>query len=240
MAGFLFSTPSGSGDATRLLACCSALVEQHRHIELAFLQGLGHNLRRGPQRSKASAPFPTAPNLRFNSDVPSARRLTSTLGIMTDELANWTIKDWLESAAYAVAILGALAGASLYLWTSREKAIDESRSVLANQWTNEGDVSGKEREFITLELEDSDGDLIGSLSSPSMQRPLEVHAHVGWSSTTLKLSKLVGNRVVPVATVKIRVVGNKNRLEWRVVDSGTPEHIPASTILWPVPSAARG
>jgi hypothetical protein len=28
-----------------------------------------------PQRSKAPAPLPPAPNLRFNSDVPSARRL---------------------------------------------------------------------------------------------------------------------------------------------------------------------
>jgi len=47
------------------------------HSALAFLQGHGHNLR----RSKAPAPFSTAPNLRFNSDAPSARRLTSTLGL---------------------------------------------------------------------------------------------------------------------------------------------------------------
>jgi len=51
-------TPSRSGCATKLPACCPAFVEQNRLMELAFLQGPGHNLRQ-----RRSVPRPQHPSL---------------------------------------------------------------------------------------------------------------------------------------------------------------------------------
>jgi len=73
-SGFFRSTSACSGGATRLLACCSAFVAKYR-LALAFLCDPNHNLQhRSRRRQQHPAP---PPNLRFNSDVPSARRLTS-------------------------------------------------------------------------------------------------------------------------------------------------------------------
>ena len=52
------STPSYSGDATRLLACCFAICARHGHTALAVLHSPGHKLR---QRRSVPRPQHPAP-----------------------------------------------------------------------------------------------------------------------------------------------------------------------------------
>jgi hypothetical protein len=148
---------------------------------------------------------------------------------------NWKLKDWLEAGAYAVAILGALAGALLFLGNARSNAIDKNRSTLVRAWTNEGDVLSKETRFIDLVLEDHDGDVIGTIASPRLDQPLDVHADVGWFSTKLTITQLRGRVIAPVATVQVKITGNDNRLSWQAIDFQVPEYLPRATTLWPHP-----
>lgn len=148
---------------------------------------------------------------------------------------NWKLKDWLEAGAYAVAILGALAGALVFLGNARSNAIDKNRSTLVRAWTNEGDVLSKETKFIDLVLEDHDGDVIGTIASPRLEEPLDVHADVDWFSTKLTTTQLRGRTIAPVATVHVKFTGNDNRLSWQAIDFQVPEHLPRATTLWPHP-----
>lgn len=162
---------------------------------------------------------------------------------MTTGIENWTLKDWLESAAYAVAVLAAVAGAIIFLANNRRAAIEATRKELARAWTNEGDVTSQETAFIDLQLENHDGDIIGTLHSPRREHPLEVHADIGWRSTELTISELRGRSLSYVATVQVQVAGNQNRLQWRVTSVGAPSYLPASTELWPNqlgPASAQG
>jgi len=104
-------------------------------------------------------------------------------------MADMNVKDWLEAGAYAVAILSALSGAIAYVLSERTKRIASNRRIIARGWTNEGAIDGQETHYVTLKLENSDGDIIGSLESPSLDRPLELNATVGWRSTELRVSE---------------------------------------------------
>lgn len=153
---------------------------------------------------------------------------------MSSGIENWGLKDWLEASAYAVAIVGAIAGALIFTLNSRKASIENTRKEIARTWTNEGDISSNEAKFVTLTLQDHDGDLIGSLESPQLDHPLEVHAVVGWRSTDLVISDLREKGPVHVTTVKVRIMGNNNRLQWRLAESTHPEALPTATTLWPL------
>ena len=155
---------------------------------------------------------------------------------MPSDIATWNTKDWLEAGAWIVAILGGLAGAVIYLTKAHAASIEENRKILTREWTNEGDVTAKNTRYVSVRLENHDGDLIGTLESPSLQQPLEVHADVGWRSTTLRISQLRGNSVESVATVQVRITGNNNRLSWAVTSLSRPPYLPPRTVLWPVGS----
>lgn len=152
---------------------------------------------------------------------------------MLSEIANWNLKDWLEAGTYAVAIVGAVAGGMIFVVNSRLTSIEETRRLLTRTWTNEGDISSKETRYVTIKLEDYDGDLIGSLWSPLLDRPLEVHINVGWRTNELCISELIGRFCMPVATIQVRVTGNKNRLSWEVSSAECPSYLPPFTVLWP-------
>ncbi len=158
---------------------------------------------------------------------------------MTISIENWTLKDWIEAVAYTVAILGAIAGAIIFLANARNESIKTSRSDIVRNWTNEGDILSKETAFIDLDLENSDGDIIGTLKSPRLDQPLDVHVDVGWGSNKLVISQLRGRSVVQIATAKIQVTGNHNRLQWHISSSDAPEFLPRSTELWPNPLASK-
>ena len=148
---------------------------------------------------------------------------------------DWQLKDWLEAGAYAVAILGAIAGAAVFLSSARSDAIEKNRAALARAWTNEGDVLSNETKFVDLILENEDGDIIGTLTSPRLDQPLDIHADVGWFSSTLTIKQLRGRSIATVATVQVKVVGNNNRLAWQATTLQLPEYLPRSTKLWPHP-----
>jgi len=148
-------------------------------------------------------------------------------------MTDWGVREWLEGLAYLVAILGGIAAAFLYFQGARKEAISVARKEIARAWTNEGDITSTETRFITLELEDKSGDLIGSLSTNAYDRPLEVHADVGWFSTRLDISELRGRNVVSIATAKVTLTGNNNRLEWRLTERQGTEVLPKKTVLWP-------
>ena len=156
---------------------------------------------------------------------------------MLNEIANWNVKDWLEAGTYLVTIVGAMSGAIIYAANLRSTSIEETRKILARAWTNEGEVGGKETRFVAIELKDHDGDLIGSLWSPLLDRPLEVHVDVGWRTSKLHISKLMGRSCVPVTTIQVRVTGNKNRLSWAVTSANRPSYLPPFTVLWPLGNA---
>lgn len=148
-------------------------------------------------------------------------------------MADWNIKDWLEALAYAVAIVGGIAASIIYFKNIRHESIVTTSKEIVRAWTNEGDITSKEFRFITLELDNLDGDIIGSLSTNASNRILEVHADVGWFSTILNISELQGRNVIPIAKVKIKLTGNNNRLEWSLIGNPGANLLPKETILWP-------
>lgn len=157
---------------------------------------------------------------------------------MSIAMGNWTLKDWLEAAAYTVAIVGAIAGSIVFLANARKSSIETTRKDIVRTWTNEGDILSKETAFIDLKLENSDGDIIGTLESPRLDNPLDVSVDIGWGSSTLTVTELRGRSLIHVATVKIEVVGNHNRLKWRVTSPNVPSYLPRSSELWPNPVAS--
>lgn len=152
-------------------------------------------------------------------------------------MADMNVKDWLEAGAYAVAIVSALSGAIGYGFSERKKRIANNRKIIARGWTNEGAINGGETHYITLKLKSYDGDIIGSLESPSLDRPLELHATVGWRSTELRISELRGRSLLPVGIVRVEIQGNENRLRWTLVSDEGGNVLPRSTTLWPFGNA---
>jgi hypothetical protein len=148
----------------------------------------------------------------------------------------WTLKDSLEAASYVVAVAGAITGAIIFIVNAYRKAVSHLRQQLIRAWTNEGDVTATDTRFIDLTLEDHDGDIVGTLESPSIHEPFSVNADVGWRSADLRISALSGRNVVHVATARVRLSGNDNRLRWRIVKGTPPTYIPDVTVLWPNPA----
>jgi predicted RNase H-related nuclease YkuK (DUF458 family) len=142
-------------------------------------------------------------------------------------------KDWLASIVSVVTIVGAIAGAFIFLDKTRDEAIENNRKNIARTWTNEGDISSQETRFIDLMLENYDGDIIGTLTSPSLAYPLDVHIDIGWFSSELTIIKLNDRTVSTVATVNLKITGNNNRLEWNANSSSLPEYLPITSKLWP-------
>lgn len=89
------------------------------------------------------------------------------------------IKHILETVTYVVAIMGGIGGAYVYFENVRKESIETTREEIVRAWTNEGDIQSTEKKFITLELENHDGDIIGSLLTNTQDNPLEVHADIG-------------------------------------------------------------
>lgn len=149
------------------------------------------------------------------------------------DVADWNIKDWLEALAYVVAIVGGIAASVIYFNGIRHESIATTRNEIVRSWTNEGAIDSEEFRFITLELENLEGEIIGSLSTNAHNRILEVHANVGWFSTILSISELQGRRVIPIAEVKIKLIGNNNRLGWSLIGNQGENLLPKESVLWP-------
>lgn len=153
------------------------------------------------------------------------------------EMRDWKLKDRLEAGAYAAVILAVLAASVIFVSNARSTAIAGNRSAIARAWTNEGDALSNETRFIDLTLEDRDGDIIGTLSSPPLEAPLDVRVAVGWFSSQLTVTQVRGRSIAPIATAEVKITGNHNRLSWRVTSGEDLAYLPRETTLWPNVSA---
>ncbi len=158
-------------------------------------------------------------------------RPVSNVGAMIVGIDN--TKDLLEATAYGSAILATIAGAVAYLVRSRKKAIEATRQLLVRSWTNEGDVNSEETVFVQLNLANREGDIVGQLESSRLVRPLDVSCKIGWWSSKLDLYKLRGRELIPVASIKVRITGNNNRLRWKPLRRKAVDFLPLATTLWP-------
>ncbi len=161
--------------------------------------------------------------------------MSAALGGKGIFMENWNISQWIETFAYIVAIIGGIAGGIIYLHSTRSSSIESTSQAIVRTWTNEGDISSTESVFFTLELENMDGDLVGSIFTNTQANPLEAHATVGWFSTELQISELRGHNVVPVGIAKLKLIGNQNRLEWNLNGNKVCNLLPKKTLLWPTP-----
>ena len=142
---------------------------------------------------------------------------------------------FLEAAAYLAAILGGLSAAIHFMLKQRRESIANQRKVLTNTWTNEGDISSTETQFITLEIVNNQGDLIGSINLSSEERPLDCNIEVKQFYAILNITRLIRQSSYLVATVKLKLTGNENRLSWELKGKSDQKHqlkLPKKTILW--------
>lgn len=143
------------------------------------------------------------------------------------------LMSWLEACAYLTAVIGGCATGIHLILKSRREAIALLTTLLARTWTNEGDVTGSEEQYINLEVENLDGDLIATLHVSSLPEPLDAHIDVSWHRARLQIKKVFKRRLYPIATVQLRMTGNNNRLKWELIATQGNVALPSRTVLWP-------
>ena len=143
------------------------------------------------------------------------------------------MKDQLQILVFFVSIFTALIGGVWFIWKHRKAAIQANYKTLNREWTNEGDIDSKESKYITLKLTLENGDLYGTIESPRLDHDYEAHVSPGWFTSKLEVSELLGRTLIPKATVKIKIKGNRNRLKWNATKIKDIDVIPKNTILWP-------
>jgi hypothetical protein len=150
-------------------------------------------------------------------------------------MTNWTLLQWLEALAYFTATVGACAAAIHFVLKKRRESITSLRTALIRTWTNEGDVTANDTEFLTLAVEDYEGDLVASLDLNSQPRPLDASIDVVWGKALLYVTYFAHRSVFPVATVSLTLSGNNNRLRWKLREKQGNVELPKQTVLWPNP-----
>ena len=91
-----------------------------------------------------------------------------------------TFLELLQAGDSSIAIGAAILGAGIFIWRWRKNAIESLRKDLSLVWTNEGDITSRERRFLNLDLMLEHGELYGSLECPRSERPFEVHVTPRW------------------------------------------------------------
>jgi len=143
---------------------------------------------------------------------------------------------WLQITAAVVGILGGGAGfvsSGYNILVAKRTKDDALRGVISSAWTNEGDISSPETHFVTVQLELIDGDIIGQIRTNAYDRLLEAHVDLGFFNIKLMITELLGRSLVPVAVVRLKLKGNRNRLSWQVVSGNKQGWLPTRTLLWP-------
>ncbi len=87
-------------------------------------------------------------------------------------------------------------GGLWFIWTHYTNQIEANLNIIAQTWTNEGDLTRKELLFITLKVESILGDLVGSLEAPGLERSYEAHIDLGCFYSTLRVSELRGRSLM--------------------------------------------
>ena len=142
------------------------------------------------------------------------------------------IPGWLAVSGAVVGLCGGTAGlisSAIHAFSFRSEKTDALRNALSRAWTNEGAKGSKDTVLMTLDLKMKDGDVFGSLQTTTRQRLLNANLEAHLTSATLKVSE--STRVI--ATVRLRLMGNRNRVKWKVVSGNSEKWLPDRTILWP-------
>jgi len=147
-------------------------------------------------------------------------------------LAAWTLLEWLGAIATLIVIIGGVAAAALFFVRHRAASMAHQRRVLVGEWTNEGAVDAVEDAYVTLKLEDHLGDIVGELETPESATRLELHVFVGWMRSTLWISRFTGRGAEEMATVRLTIKENDNRLLWKLKSSSGAIRFPRRTLLW--------
>jgi len=116
----------------------------------------------------------------------------------------------------------------------KEKAINKNKNTIAKNWTNEGDVTSLEYRFVSLEIQNTHGEIYGQIFFVDKTRPLECHVDVGWFSSKLHISELNKATLTPIAEINLKINSDRNRLHWKLVSKRSAEYLfPYETDLWP-------
>ena len=150
-----------------------------------------------------------------------------------------TIYELLQAGDSSLAIVGALVAVGFWLKSARSKALEAQYRYVAEQWTNEGDVSGSKGPYVHLALTLEHGEIFGSFQANEIAERYEAHYYPGWLYGKLAITELRGRSLLPIIEFRVRLRGNNNRIQLKALRSQAVVGIPTEIILWPVPRAAR-
>ncbi|WP_394751958.1 hypothetical protein [Crenothrix sp.] len=134
----------------------------------------------------------------------------------------------LEILIFLVTVIGTIS----YVVGIRRQAIILTRQTFARTWSNEGDIHSNGSDYIILKLENSGGDLTGSLSFSNDSKLFGIYAEIGWFKTRLRISELQDNTIFPIANATLKLTDN-HRLSWCMEQGENQTIFPTQTVLWP-------
>lgn len=146
-----------------------------------------------------------------------------------------TPQELLQISDSSIAITAGLLSLIYFVWSWRKNSIELLRKDLSLVWTNEGDIQSSESSYIDLALKLEYGNLFGSLSSPQTDEIFDVHVTPGWFSANASITLMCGRASIPIANVKLKLRGNRNRLRWILCTKDAPSFLPRESELWPSP-----
>jgi len=150
-----------------------------------------------------------------------------------------SIFELIQAGDSSFAILGGLIAVGFWIKSIRSKAIEKQYRFVADQWTNEGEIGGREEAYIDLNLNLEHGEIFGLLLAHETDVEYDANFTPGWPSGKLEVSQLFGRSLMAIVTYKVRILGNNNRLSLLAKGPLFAEGVPRKALLWPVPTAAR-
>lgn len=143
------------------------------------------------------------------------------------------LREALELGTYILATCGAICSSGLFLRRSYHKAVSEQYDLIARTWSNQNLVFGEDpSRSVTVRLKHHEKDVIGELNSNALGSVVELLVIPGWPWCKVEIFRINRASVTHIGFAKIRIAGNKNRLQWRVIKS-TLSGIPSTALLWP-------
>jgi hypothetical protein len=144
-----------------------------------------------------------------------------------------SLKDWLEISALTSATLTAIAGGVLFVTRARRENIAALHRDLIRKWTNEGCVDCDEQCWVEMELNESEGFIIGLVTTSRHEKPLSANAKLHWGHAILSITEWRRNYAHPIGEVRVTFGETRHRLMWKLVGDKGCEDLPHKTELWP-------
>lgn len=133
-------------------------------------------------------------------------------------------------------IIAPIATVLYFILKEYKKKQLKNRKKLQGRWTNEGDVTSIEVNFVHLEItvDPEDGEIIGTVKAESFLQigpkdTLDVTGKVNYNSAVLSIGRVSHQQYVMVAKAKITLTG-KN-IKWKILKADK-EIKPRTTLMW--------